>query len=410
MSYGAPNGMSYPAYGLPPAPGSRYGYPAAAAPHPVAPAPYAATAPSPYMPPAPTPYLTEQFRQHYRHILSTLTFNSRPIIQNASILALERRNAHDWDGMTAVAQELERAIAYAPPQGKLPLLYLLDSIAKNVGPPYTSNLFPSFLGRAFLDAYFSVEGVVKNKMEEMLATWRTGGPGRTELFGPALREEIERGIFGGGGASLGGGMESQVQAPPREHVLASLANAMHSKRSLLAREPGNPEATVHLGVLEQIQRLLSSSQVSPQELVDIQEQLDRINRSSSSSGSGPGPISGSLTPLNFASTPSNYASTPIPQSIISPSVQHALPAAPAAPPLAINYNSLLQNLAAAGVFSATSSGSGTPNAAASSTANAAVTDLANILDSQTAEGDSLEEYENMILGLNVQLTMDDLKR
>lgn len=384
MSYGrpagAPNGMGYPAYGLPPAARPQhYAY----AP-PVAPAPHPVGAASPYMPPAPTPYLTEQFRQHYRQVLSTLTFNSRPIIQNASILALERRNAHDWDGMTAVAQELEQAITYAPPQGKLPLLYLLDSIAKNVGPPYTSNLFPAFLGRAFLDAYFTVEGVVKGKMEEMLATWRTGGPGGTELFAPGLREEIERGIYGGA--------EPQTQGPPREHVLASLANAMHSKRSLLAREPGNPEATVHLGVLEQIQRLLSTTQVSPQELVDIQEQLDRINRSSGPAAAAA--TTGSLTPLSFAPTP-------VPRSIISPSIQHAVPA-PVAPP-AINYNSLLQNLAAAGVFSATSSGSGTPNA------NAAVTDLANILDSR-AEGDSLEEYENMILSLNVQLTMDDLKR
>jgi len=55
-------------------------------------------------------YTHDPFRQWYRQQLTTLTFNSRPIIQGLSIAAMERRDRNDWNGMTAVGEELERAI------------------------------------------------------------------------------------------------------------------------------------------------------------------------------------------------------------------------------------------------------------------------------------------------------------
>lgn len=110
---------------------------------------------------------------------------------------MDRRDHHDWDGMSVVSSELERAVTRASPQHKLPLLYLIDSISKNCGHPYTTSFFPSFLPRVFLESYFQVEGVTRNKMEEMVNTWKTGGPGRTELFGSTgVREEIESGLYG----------------------------------------------------------------------------------------------------------------------------------------------------------------------------------------------------------------------
>lgn len=82
-------------------------------------------------------------------------------------------------------------------------------------------------------------------MAEMLRTWKHGGVGGVELFGPDVRHQIEGEIFA-----------TRVD-PARERVVISLADALRSKRAALARNPEDAEARVHVGVLEQV-RLLST--------------------------------------------------------------------------------------------------------------------------------------------------------
>lgn len=77
---------------------------------------------------------------------------------------------------------------------KLPAWYLLDSIAKNIGHPYTQ-LFSKFIARLFLDSYHAVDLSTRSKMEEMLITWRTGGRGGVELFGVDNQHAIEHGVW-----------------------------------------------------------------------------------------------------------------------------------------------------------------------------------------------------------------------
>lgn len=151
--------------------------------------------------------------------------------------------------MTAVGEELQKAIDSAPGTGKLPLLYLLDSISKNVGPPYTTHVFPRFITQTFLSAYGMVDTGTKTKMQEMLRTWRHGGVGGVELFGPDVREGIEASIFGQQGF---GNSTPDPIALERQRVRDSLAEALQSKRAALARNPGDAEARVHVGVLEQV--------------------------------------------------------------------------------------------------------------------------------------------------------------
>ncbi|EIW70606.1 hypothetical protein TREMEDRAFT_13756, partial [Tremella mesenterica DSM 1558] len=167
MSYGA-----YPHYANPPPP------------------------PPPFYPPPP---VVDPFRAYYADRLRELTFNSRPIIQDLSMLASAQRDAGDWTKMQAVVEEIENAVLRAPPQGKLPLLYLLDSISKNCGAPYTTDLLPPIIPRLYMRTYREVDGVTKNKMEEMVTLWRSSGPGRTDLYGLAVRDAVERDIFGSAG-------------------------------------------------------------------------------------------------------------------------------------------------------------------------------------------------------------------
>lgn len=82
---------------------------------------------------------------------------------------------------------------------KLPAFYLLDAISKNVYEPY-ARYFTPFVIPLFLETYRQVDQTTRSKMEEMLLTWRTGGPGGKELFGIGAQVAIERGIWGGGSA------------------------------------------------------------------------------------------------------------------------------------------------------------------------------------------------------------------
>lgn len=396
-------------------------------------------------------YSQDPFRQWYRHQLSTLTNNSRIIIQNLSLAAMERRDKNDWGGMTTVGEEIAGAIERAPPHAKLPLMYLLDSISKNVGAPYTTHVFPPFLAGMFLQVYRQVDGVTKTDMEKMLRTWRQGGVGGVELFGPEVRMNIESGIYGRETASMMSGNigygDYHVPTPPtsnqslapnaydaeRQRVTQSLTNALQSKRTALQYNPADAEARVHVGVLEQIERLLASGVVKPHEIREIQAQLDTIQASNappakpvssiparqqpyaSGSASLVPPHNqyramGSSTPTGFERGHSRNGSTPI--SALPPSLTTA------APPK-MNFGNLLRDLASAGVIGSNAStphsstpvlGKATMREGSVDSLNSAGDFVTGIPKDEPEEDDGLKEYEELILSMNVSLTLADLNK
>ncbi|KPV74576.1 uncharacterized protein RHOBADRAFT_8287, partial [Rhodotorula graminis WP1] len=109
--------------------------------------------------------------------LQGLTFNSKPIITALTLFAHE----HLLRMSGVVAQCLDEHLRSCPPQHVLPTFYLLDSISKNIGPPYLA-LFGRFLERAFLQAYHAADAATRTKLEELLGTWKTGGADGGELF------------------------------------------------------------------------------------------------------------------------------------------------------------------------------------------------------------------------------------
>ncbi|KAL9935270.1 hypothetical protein V8E36_005618 [Tilletia maclaganii] len=78
---------------------------------------------------------------------------------------------------------------------RLPALYLVDSISKNIGQPYTTN-WSGIITRLFLETFRVVDAPTRQRLEELLATWRKGGPNGSPLFGESAQWTIERSLYG----------------------------------------------------------------------------------------------------------------------------------------------------------------------------------------------------------------------
>jgi pre-mRNA cleavage complex 2 protein Pcf11 len=117
----------------------------------------------------------------YDTFLNDLTFNSKDVINSLTKIAGE-----NLPSFNAIACVLEKRILLMPPHMKLPFLYLVDSICKNIGAVYV-NRFRQTVGRCFLCAYECSTPSLRMSMQRLLNTW-------PPVFGPQAVDSIRVGM------------------------------------------------------------------------------------------------------------------------------------------------------------------------------------------------------------------------
>lgn len=268
--------------------------------------------------------------------------------------------------------------------------------------------------------------MTKSKMEEMIALWRTGGPGGVELYGPAVREQVEREIFGSVGAAY-----MPVGAPTKERVMATLRTTLEAKHRDSVMRPWDGEVRHQIDVLGKISNILNASQLPPTELQKIMDQLKGMAARSQApppqhppppqqspyppmNGGGmpnfpPRPVQMAAPSPNLPPFPPSFgnaayrSNVPTPQSAHTPIPGSSTPLAPVpsyggqppqAPtpvpsaPLPFDVANILRNLNTTGILS----NPGTPPAQQPST-----------LSSDSRRQAAMDEYEEMILRIDNKL-------
>ncbi|KAL2824702.1 hypothetical protein BJY01DRAFT_230397 [Aspergillus pseudoustus] len=151
---------------------------------------------------------SDEVAEDYKNSLEDLTTNDRFQISNLTVIAKE-----NTEHAMAISRVLENHIRITPPAQKLPALYVVDSIVKNVGTPYTL-----FLGRnmyqTFMNAYTLVDSQTRRKLDEMLKTWKEPVPGSLDtrpVFPPDVTRSIENALIKARTAAL---QQQQARGQP----------------------------------------------------------------------------------------------------------------------------------------------------------------------------------------------------
>ncbi len=218
----------------------------------------------------------EQIGKDYYDALSSLTMNSRPIIESLTTLAQENTEA-----ASEITKAVEKRINKAIPAQKLYAFYLLDSICKNVGVPYPS-LFGSNIFKLFTQAYSLVDDPTRVKLIRLFKTWKIPNA----VTGLALFDEdqidlVDKFLI----------KATACNRPPEEQRQIDISSGKATKQSLLReiddltnlvnsrllQMPNDSKGKERYQLLKQLRRIIGNPSPIPQKQLDFtKKQLQSI--------------------------------------------------------------------------------------------------------------------------------------
>ncbi|KAG0323488.1 hypothetical protein BGZ99_002745 [Dissophora globulifera] len=228
-------------------------------------------------------------QQMYRTELATLSFNSKPIITSLTIAA-----GDNVSSARVIVQTIEERLRTAPPMQKLPTLYLIDSIIKNVGGPYL-NLFGHSIVSLFLDAYTVVDSSARASFEKVLGTWPNWN---SQLFPREAIAKIEHGV-----QSIRQQQKQQQYQPP---------SSMHINPHYSDRPRENNQ---NYGPGHMLETIVKTTQLTPDNANMIRQQLAQLWAPPPAPLALPGFPPGGSSPM-----PPNMMMAPLPQHLQQPPV------------------------------------------------------------------------------------------
>lgn len=104
--------------------------------------------------------------QDFKSVLQQLTFNSKPIISELTDLA-----KNNISNAPIIVEIIENQLKIVPNHQKLPIMYLMDSILKNIGGSYIT-LFSGNLTEFFGQTYNLVDSDTQMKLKRLVNTWK----------------------------------------------------------------------------------------------------------------------------------------------------------------------------------------------------------------------------------------------